>query len=257
MSNSVETYHARLEQLERLLEQRTAELRDTRKELENFNYSVSHDLRAPLRHINGYARIILEDYGRILDPECLRHFNSIEESARRMSALMDELAKLSRIGRQELSRQKVALDALVQDVERDLVAEIPDRKIEWRNGHLPLMECDAALMKQFFSHLLSNAIKFTRRREHAQIETGAMHENGVTTIFVRDNGIGFDMKYADKLFTIFQRLHSQQDFEGHGAGLAIAKRIISKHGGVIWAESALNQGATFYFTIDGFPLQGR
>jgi light-regulated signal transduction histidine kinase (bacteriophytochrome) len=257
MSNSIETYHPRVAQLERLLEQRTAELSDTRKELENFSYSVSHDLRAPLRHINGYAKIIMEDYGAALDPECYRHFKNIEEGALRMTALMDELARLSRIGRQELSRQQVALDALVQDVESDLTMEFPNRKIEWHNGHLPQTECDAALMKQLFVNLLSNAVKFTRRREHALIETGAIHENGGTTVFVRDNGTGFDMKYADKLFTIFQRLHSQQDFEGHGAGLAIAKRIVSKHGGIIWAESALNQGATFYFTLDGLSPQGR
>jgi light-regulated signal transduction histidine kinase (bacteriophytochrome) len=257
MSNSVETYHARLEQLERLLEQRTVELRDIRNELENFNYSVSHDLRAPLRHITGYAKIIMEDYGATLDPECHGHFQKIQEGARRMSALMDELAKLSRIGRQGLSRQKVSLDALVQDVEHDLAQEIPDRKIEWRNGHLPLIECDIALMKQLFVNLLSNAVKFTRGRENAVIETGAIHENGATTFFVRDNGIGFDMKYAGKLFTIFQRLHSHQDFEGHGAGLAIAKRIISRHGGIIWAESALNQGATFYFTLGHDQAKGQ
>jgi light-regulated signal transduction histidine kinase (bacteriophytochrome) len=191
----------------------------------------------------------MEDYGDALDPECRRHFKNIEEGARRMNALMDELAKLSRIGRQELSRQKVALDALVQDVAHDLSEEVPDRKIEWRNGHLPQVECDTALMKQLFINLLSNAVKFTRGRENALIETGAIQENGATTFFVHDNGIGFDMKYADKLFTIFQRLHSQQDFEGHGAGLAITKRIISKHGGIIWAESALDQGATFYFML--------
>jgi light-regulated signal transduction histidine kinase (bacteriophytochrome) len=257
VAHPVEVPPARLEELERLLEQRTAELREARKELEDFNYSVSHDLRAPVRHIHGYAKIILEDYGSRLEPKCSQHFETILTGANRMSAMLEDLTRLSRIGRQELCRQNIALDGLVQDVVRVLVQEIVARNIEWKVGHLPQMNGDAAMMKQVFLHLLTNAVKFTRPREQAVIEVGATEDNGRTTIFVRDNGIGFDMKYADRLFTIFQRLHGSQDFEGHGAGLAIARRILTKHGGRIWAEAAVNKGATFYFTLDASQAKGK
>jgi light-regulated signal transduction histidine kinase (bacteriophytochrome) len=248
MSNSVEAPQERVEELERLLEQRTAELREARKDLDDFNYSVSHDLRAPLRHINGYAKILEEDYGGRLDPQCLHYLESIAQSAQKMSALLDDLTKLSHVGRQELSLQPVKLDALVRDLVREFDQKVPQRKIEWKIGVLPEINGDAALLRQVFFNLLANAVKFTRPRAHAVIEIG-VDESSKETIFVRDNGIGFDMKYADKLFTIFQRLHAQQEFEGRGAGLAIAKRILTKHGGRCWTQAASDQGATFYLTL--------
>jgi len=249
MANSVDVPQARVEELERLLEQRTAELRDARKDLDDFSYSVSHDLRAPLRHVAGYAKIVEEDYGSRLDPQCLHYLDSIQQSAQKMSALLDDLTKLSRISRQELSPQAVKLDDLVRDIVRELDQKVPQRKIEWKIATLPLVEGDLGMLKQVFFNLLSNAVKFTRSRAHAVIEAGVV-EDGKGTMFVRDNGVGFDMKYADKLFTIFQRLHPQQEFEGRGAGLAVVKRILAKHGGRIWAEAATDQGATFYFTLN-------
>lgn len=257
MAHPVEALPLRLEELERLLEQRTAELREARKELEDFNYSVSHDLRAPVRHIHGYTKIILEDYGGGLDPKCHQYFETILAGANKMSAMLEELTKLSRLGRQELSTQNIALDNLVQDAVRVLVQEIVARNIEWKIGSLPQISGDAAMIKQLFLHLLNNAVKFTRPREQAVIEVGATEESGQATIFVRDNGIGFDMKYAEKLFTVFQRLQGSQDFEGHGAGLAIARRILNKHGGRIWAEAETNKGATFYFTLNVNQSKGQ
>lgn len=249
MSNPVEAPQERLEELERLLEQRTAELRDARKDLDDFSYSVSHDLRAPLRHINGYAKILEEDYASRLDPQSLHYLESIAQSAQRMSALLDDLTKLSRIGRQEILLKAMKLDDLVRDIVRELDQKVPQRKIEWKVGPLPEVMGDVALLRQVFFNLLANSVKFTRPRAHAVIEIG-MDEINKGTIFVRDNGIGFDMKYADKLFTIFQRLHAQQEYEGRGAGLAIARRILARHGGRIWAQAAADQGATFYFTLN-------
>jgi light-regulated signal transduction histidine kinase (bacteriophytochrome) len=253
MSHLSEGPLSRLEELERLLEQRTAEAQEAGKELDDFSYSVSHDLRAPLRHINGYAKIILEDFGDKLDPQCLHFFENIHESASKMAAMLEDLTKISRIGRQELLRQTVPLDSLVQEVVRAVADETVARHIEWKIGPLPQMNCDVVMMKQLFLQLFTNAAKFTRPRDHAVIEAGTVESNGGKTIFIRDNGIGFDMKHSDRLFTIFQRLHSQHEYEGLGSGLALAQRIIKKHGGRIWAEAAVNQGASFYFTLDGQP----
>jgi len=256
VAHPVEAPPSRLEELERLLEQRTMELREARKELEDFNYSISHDLRAPVRHIHGYTKIILEDYGGGLDPKCHQYFETILAGANKMSAMLEELAKLSRLGRQDYCPQNIALDNLVQDTVRVLLQDIVARNIEWKIGSLPQINGDVAMMKQLFLQLLANAVKFTRPRAHAVIEVGATEDNGQTTFFVRDNGVGFDMKYADKLFTVFQRLQGSQDFEGHGAGLAIARRILNKHGGRIWAEAATDKGATFYFTLNVSQTKG-
>jgi light-regulated signal transduction histidine kinase (bacteriophytochrome) len=239
----------RLEELARQLEQRTAELRNARKDLENFNYSVSHDLRAPLRHISGYGQMILEDYGDGMDPQCRSYFERIREDAVKMGAMFDGLLKLSRLGSYKLCRQTISLGTLVEDVVREVSRDAAGRQVEWKTGLLPQVDCDAKVMKEVFSNLLGNALKFTRPAAQAVIETGAIGENGCVTFFVRDNGVGFDPKYADRLFTIFQRLHSPQDFEGHGVGLAIAQRIVHMHGGRIWAEAATGRGATFYFTL--------
>ena len=251
MSHSSEGPSSRVQELERLLEQRTAEAQEARKELDDFSYSVSHDLRAPMRHINGYSKIILEDFGDKLDPQCLHFFENMQESASKLARMLEDLTKFSRIGRQEILRQNVPLDDLVQEVVKTLSEETVARKIEWKIGQLPLITCDVSMMKQLFLHLLNNAAKFTRPRELAVIEAGTVPSNGGKAIFIRDNGVGFDMKHADRLFTMFQRLHSQQDYEGTGSGLAIAQRIIKKHGGRIWAEAAVDQGASFYFTLEG------
>ena len=242
-----------LQELERLLELRTAEAQEARRELDDFTYSVSHDLRAPMRHINGYSKIILEDFADKLDPQCLHFFENLQESASKMAKMLEDLTKYSRIGRQDIVRQNVSLIDLVQDVIKVLTEEAAPRKIQWNIGPLPLVSCDVSMVKQLFLHLLNNAAKFTRPREAAVIEVGAMDDNAGQTFFIRDNGIGFDMKHTDRLFGMFQRFHSQQDYEGIGSGLAIAKRIVKKHGGRIWAEAAVDQGASFYFTLTEQP----
>jgi light-regulated signal transduction histidine kinase (bacteriophytochrome) len=263
MADPIEPPHEKPDELERLLRQRTDELRDAQKDLEDFNYSVSHDLRAPLRHITGYAQIILEDFGNKLAPQCRQYFESIQDGARTMGMQLDELLKLSRLGRQELCRQPVELGPLVQAVVQDLAHRNAARIVEWKIEPLPRTDCDATMMKQVFNNLISNSLKFTRPRAVAVIEIGTVGEAAVgaakgngETIFVRDNGVGFDMKYSDKLFGIFQRLHAKKEFEGVGAGLASAQRILRRHGGRIWAEAAMDKGATFYFTLDRTRTEG-
>lgn len=238
-----------------MLELRTAEAREARKELEDFSYSVSHDLRAPMRHVNGYIKIVLEDFGGKLDPECVRYFNNILESAGRMSKMLEELTAYSRLGREPLQRQAVPLDSMVQPAIKALIEQNAARNIEWKTEQLPCVSCDAPMTKQLFLILLSNAVKFTRTREVAVIEIGATETAEETVVFVRDNGIGFDVKRAEKLFSMFQRFHSHLGYEGIGSGLAIAQRIVRKHGGRIWAEAATDQGASFYFTL-GVKSQG-
>lgn len=263
MANSVERPHEKLDELERLLQQTTDELHDAKKDLEDFNYSVSHDLRAPLRHITGYAQIILEDFGSKLEPQCRQYFESIQNDARKMAAQIEELLKLSRLGRQELCRQPIELGLLVQAVVSNLAAGTADRTIEWKIEPLPMIDCDAAMTKQVFINLISNSLKFTRPRAVAVIEIGTVDgaaagaKRNDKTLFVRDNGVGFDMKYSDKLFGIFQRMHAEQEFEGMGAGLASTLRILRRHGGRIWAEAAMDKGATFYFTLNRTQAEGR
>jgi light-regulated signal transduction histidine kinase (bacteriophytochrome) len=249
----------KIAELEHLLEQRTAELRDARKELEGLSYSVSHDLRAPLRHIKGYAQILAEDCGAALAPECGQHLARIQEGAQKMGEMLEELLNLSRLGRQPLVREQLLLEQAVRDAIHGLERENSSRQVEWKIGELPALSCDPILMRQLFYHLLANALKFTRPRSHAVVEVGTEQQAGLV-FFVRDNGVGFDMQYADRLFNIFQRLHPQEDFEGYGAGLALAQRIVHKHGGRIWAESAVDQGTTFFFTLESssgvqVPLQ--
>jgi len=224
-------------------------LEATNKELEAFTYSVSHDLRAPLRHLDGFSKLLLEEHTNEISEEGRRYLARIREGALRMGSLIDDLLNLARVGRKELTPQLAALSSLVTEVLADLKAETQGREVEWKVGTLPFVECDPALMKQVFANLLSNAVKFTRPRPQAVIEVGAKTQDGQPVVFVRDNGVGFSMKYADKLFGVFQRLHRQEDFEGTGVGLATVRRIIQKHGGRIWAEAELDQGATFYFTL--------
>jgi signal transduction histidine kinase len=231
------------------LERRTAELSETNIELESFAYSVAHDLRAPLRHIAGYANLLVQDFAPRLDVEGLRCLGKIEESAHKMGTLVDDLLNLSKIGRQKLSIRDTPLDALVAQVVKDFATECQGRDIDWRIGNLFSVECDRGLIEQVFVNLISNAVKYTGKRERAVIEVGQTVVNGEAVIFVRDNGAGFEMQYAEKLFGVFQRLHKASDFEGTGVGLAIVQRIIRKHSGRIWAEAEVDRGATFFFTI--------
>jgi signal transduction histidine kinase len=231
------------------LGRRSAELLDANIELESFAYSVAHDLRAPLRHIAGYSDMLAQDYAPQLDAEALRCLGEIEGGACKMGQLVDDLLHLSKVGQRKLTIQDTPLGSLLGQVIKDLEPECLGRDVVWRVGDLFSAECDPGLMKQVFVNLLSNAVKYTRTQEHAVIEVGQVRQNDEQVVFVRDNGVGFDMQYAGKLFGVFQRLHKARDFEGTGVGLAIVQRIIRKHGGRIWAEAELNRGATFFFTL--------
>jgi signal transduction histidine kinase len=231
------------------LGRRSAELSDANIELESFAYSVAHDLRAPLRHIAGYSDMLVQDYAAQLDAEALRCLGQIEDGACKMGHLVDDLLHLSKVGQRKLTIQNTPLGALLEQVIKDLEPECSGRDVIWRVGKLFSAECDPGLMKQVFVNLLSNAVKYTRTQEHALIEVGQTRQNDEQVVFVRDNGVGFDMQYAGKLFGVFQRLHKARDFEGTGVGLAIVQRIIRKHGGRIWVEAELNRGATFFFTL--------
>ena len=231
------------------LHSRTLELEAINSELETFTYSVSHDLRAPLRHIHGFSKILLEEFSSRMEPDAQKLLQRIQDATKQMGRLVDDLLNLSRLGRQDINVQITGLHALVKEAIEDLHSEIGERKIEWKIGELPFVECDPGLIKQVFANLLSNALKYTRPKERAVIEVGQATRDGRVEIFVRDNGVGFNMKYADKLFGVFQRLHRQEDFEGTGVGLATVLRIINKHGGQIRAEAELDKGAAFYFTL--------
>jgi PAS domain S-box-containing protein len=236
--------------LNRELQARVGELLAVNQELESFNYSVSHDLRAPLRHIDGFSKILLEEHGTEIPSAARRYLDLICAGAQRMGRMVDELLELSRTSRTELARQPTMLKSLVDDAMEELRPELGDRHIEWRVGDLPFVDCDPTLTRQVFANLLSNAVKFSRPRNPAVIEVGKTERQGQSVLFVRDNGVGFSAKYADKLFGVFQRLHRREDFEGTGVGLATVQRIVHKHGGSIWAEAKLDHGATFYFTLD-------
>ncbi|HYL10854.1 MAG TPA: PAS domain S-box protein [Candidatus Acidoferrales bacterium] len=231
------------------LRQRTEELEATNRELEAFTYSVSHDLRAPLRHIDGFSRILMDEYAGELPQQAHGHLRRIREATSHMGNLVDDLLNLSRIGRQPLALQKTNLNALVAKIKTDFSSEIAERQVDWHIALLPTVECDPGLIKQVFFNLMANAVKFTRPQQGARIEIGLADGDRQPAIFVRDNGVGFDMKYADKLFGVFQRLHRQEDFEGTGVGLATVERILRKHGGRIWVQAEPGSGATFYFTL--------
>jgi len=235
--------------LNRELGHKLEELAAVNQELEGFSYSVAHDLRAPLRHVDGFSKILLEDYGGEMKEEARRLLERVRDGAQHMGALIDELLNFSRLGRRDLQRQITGLNSLVEEARTGLRHDADGRAIEWRVSRLPYADCDPAMMKQVFSNLLSNAVKYTRPREQAVIEVGQFLSQGQTVLFVRDNGVGFDMKYASKLFGVFQRLHRPEDFEGTGVGLALVQKIVQKHGGRIWAEAALDHGATFFFTL--------
>ncbi len=244
-----EEIHALNTELEQRVRQRTAELEAANQELEGFTYSVSHDLRAPLRGIDGFSQILLAECPAELSEQARHYLHMVADNARQMGRLVDDLLRFSRTSRQSLLRQRVAMASLVRQCLAELAPESQGRDVDLQVGELPDCLGDPALLKQVWLNLLSNAFKFTRQRQHARIDIGCLQRDGQTVYFVRDNGVGFDMQYADKLFGVFQRLHRAEEFEGTGIGLALVQRIVHRHGGRIWADAAPDQGATFYFTL--------
>lgn len=228
---------------------RTTELEAANKELEAFSYSVSHDLRAPLRAVTGFAGVVLEDFSPHLPEEGQRYLQRIRARSQQMEKLIDDLLEFSRLSRQSVDWQSVNTAGLVRDVLDELKMQYDGRPVEIRCGELPANQGDPALLKQVWVNLISNAVKYTIGREPAIIEIGCEREKGENIYFVRDNGAGFDMQYADKLFGVFQRLHPVDKYEGTGVGLAIVQRIVHRHGGKVWAKAEVNRGATFHFTL--------
>jgi light-regulated signal transduction histidine kinase (bacteriophytochrome) len=229
------------------------QLEAANQELEAFSYSVSHDLRTPLRAIDGFSRILQEEHAPDLNSESVRYLGLVRRNAQHMATLIDNLLDFSRSGRQSLRKVTVNPADLVRQVLAELTGEQTDRHVDIIIGDLPRCQADPALLKQVFVNLLSNALKFTGKRDVGRIEVGSYQNNDETIYFVRDNGAGFDMRYADKLFGVFQRLHRATDYDGTGVGLAIVQRIIHRHGGRIWADSEVDNGTTFYFTLEDKP----
>jgi PAS domain S-box-containing protein len=238
-------------ELEHRVMMRTAELQAANKELEAFSYSVSHDLRAPLRAVNGFARIVMDRFGSQVPADALEYLERVCNGAKRMGELIDDLLRFSNLGRQPMLLRDVDSVKLVQDVLHESAPQWEGRQIDIRVGKLPACHGDVALLRQVWVNLISNAIKYTGRREAAVIEIGCERKSKENVFFVRDNGTGFNMQYAKKLFGVFQRLHLSEEFEGTGVGLAIVQRIVHRHGGRVWAEAVEGQGATFYFSIKG------
>jgi signal transduction histidine kinase len=232
-----------------VLENRTHEIELANKELESYSYSVSHDLRAPLRAMDGFTKMVVEDYGAQLEQDGLSYLLKTRESIKRMNRLIDDFLAFSRLSRQHLNKQTIQTEQVVRQVLNELHPEYAGRQVEFLIADLPTCEADASMLYQVFMNLIGNAVKYTNRREKAIIEVGWMNENDQTVYFVKDNGAGFNMQYVDKLFGVFQRLHCQDEFDGTGVGLAVTQRIIQRHGGKIWAEAEVDKGATFYFTL--------
>jgi light-regulated signal transduction histidine kinase (bacteriophytochrome) len=238
------------DELEARVRDRTAELEATNKELEAFTYSVSHDLRAPLRHVVGFASLVEGHAKDQLDDEGRRYLRTITKAASRMGQLIDDLLAFSRIGRGAVYTRQVSLNELIRDARQEVMLAVSGRQIDWKINDLPDVEGDPALLRVVVVNLLSNAVKYTSRCSPAVIEVGAAAAaSSETVVFIRDNGVGFDMQYSHKLFGVFQRLHSSDEFEGTGIGLANVRRIINRHGGNVWADSQLDHGATFHFSL--------
>jgi len=240
---------AKIAELNDALRRQVDALAATNRELEAFSYSVSHDLRAPLRHIIGFVDLLNSRDLDALDEKSMHYLEVITQSAQRMGDLIDDLLSFSRMGRADMMRTRVDFGQLVQDIVKELSEDTKDREIQWEIASLPAVEGDAAMLRQVMVNLITNAIKFTRPRPVAKIEIGALDQPDETLLYVKDNGVGFDIKYASKLFSLFQRLHSAEEFEGTGVGLANVQRIILRHGGRVWAEGSLDGGATFWFSL--------
>jgi len=241
----------RVKERTRELSEANQSLQAVNRELESFSYSVSHDLRAPLRAIDGFSRMLLKDYADKLDDDGRRKLNVVRSNTQTMGQLIDDLLSFSRLGRKEMTKTNLDMEALVRDTWKDLTAVYPERQPTLVLNNLPSGIGDRTLIRQVILNLLSNAIKFSRSREDASIEVGVVRQGDEPVYFIKDNGVGFDMQYGGKLFGVFQRLHSQEEFEGTGVGLAIVERIIHRHGGKVWAEGKVDEGATFYFTLPG------
>ena len=242
-----------LDLLNRGLQRRTSELETANRELEAFSYSVSHDLRAPLRHIHGFADLLTREAGATLSEKGRRYLDTISDSARRMGRLIDDLLAFSRMGRSQMQDGHVDLGALVADVQRTLEPETAGRDVVWKVAPLPVVRGDTEMLRMVFTNLLANALKYSSRCPQSVIEVGARQDMNEVIVFVRDNGVGFDMDYLHMLFGVFQRLHSESEFEGTGIGLANVRRVIHRHGGRAWAEGVVNGGATFYVALPGDP----
>jgi PAS domain S-box-containing protein len=251
-NNDITERKRREEEIQRLNQElawRSVELEGTNKELEAFAYSVSHDLRAPLRHMAGYTELLQKRVASVLDEKSRRYMTMMLESAKRMGNLIDDLLAFSRIGRAETQKSLVNLDQLVKEALSEIRQDTEGRKISWKVGSLPNFYGDRSMLRLALVNLISNAVKFTRTRPEAEIEIGCADGNrDEVVVFVRDNGVGFDMKYVNKLFGVFQRLHQSDTFEGTGIGLATVQRILHRHGGKVWAEGHVDKGATFYFS---------
>ena len=237
------------EELEQKVIERTAQLETVNKELGSFSYSVSHDLRAPIRAINGYAKILEEDYAGKFDSDGMSALHAITQNSKRMGQLIDDLLAFSKLGRKQVSVTDINMTALVRVIKDDLLSDDKDNRTECKINVLPPAKGDQSLIKQVWINLISNAIKYSKYKAITRIEIGAYEKDNMVIYYVKDNGAGFEMQYYDKLFGVFQRLHSQDEFEGTGIGLAIVQKIIQRHNGAVWAESTLNEETTFYFSL--------
>ncbi|ADZ09347.1 histidine kinase [Methanobacterium lacus] len=238
-----------LNKLNQELKTEAMKLEDANNELEAFAYSVSHDLRVPLRAIDGFSRIVIEDYEKELDEEGVRLLNVIRDNTKKMGQLIDDILLLSRAGRQEMNNSKLDMTSLAKNVYNEFQQDVSSRNIDFVVEDMPPVDADRALMTQVLTNLIGNAIKFTKKTENPRIELGYTEDEANYIYHVKDNGAGFNMKYYDKLFGLFQRLHSQEEFEGTGVGLSIVQRIISRHNGRVWGEGEVGKGATIYFSL--------